>query len=101
MIPINKLSKQDILYKYSNPIEVERKAKQLISPTITVYKSTKPDKKYMIFHNNKFIHFGQMKFDDMTKHNDIHRQNKFLSRNHKWKNSKMFSPAWLSYHLLW
>jgi hypothetical protein len=51
--------------------------------------------------DNKWIHFGQIPFDDYTKHGDDDRRKRFRDRNSKWANAKKYSPAWLSYHLLW
>jgi hypothetical protein len=51
--------------------------------------------------NNKWIHFGQMFYEDFTKHNDQKRRENFLKRNYKWKNAPKYSPAYLAYHLLW
>ena len=66
--------------------------------------STRKNKKYMIrgdMTNNKWVHFGQMNFEDFTKHNDEDRRKKFRSRNNKWIYRPIYSPAFLSYILLW
>jgi hypothetical protein len=51
--------------------------------------------------DNKWVHFGQIPFNDYTKHGDDDRRKRFRVRNSKWANAKKYSPAWLSYHLLW
>jgi hypothetical protein len=63
--------------------------------------STRKDKKYMIVHEGKKIHFGQMGYEDFTKHKDKKRQTAFLKRNAGWKSRPKYSPAYLSYVLLW
>lgn len=88
------------LKQYSNPTEVQRLANKY--DVGKVFLSTKKDKKYMVYDpKGKPIHFGQLGFQDYTKHKDPARRRNFLLRNQKWKNSNIWSPAWLSYHLLW
>ena len=71
----------------------------------TVEPSTRKNKKYMILNdNNKYIHFGDMRYQDFTKHQDLKRLNNYLSRATKikgnWKKDK-YSPNNLSISLLW
>jgi len=65
--------------------------------------STRKGKKYMIQVPNgrKKIHFGDLSSADFTKHKDEKRLRDFQKRNVKWKNYPTFTPAWMSYHLLW
>ena len=84
---------------YSNFNKVRKKAKELHLNTI--YISNRADKKYMVSNGTRMIHFGQMGYEDYTKHRDKKRRDNFTKRNHKWANHKIYSPAWLSYHLLW
>jgi len=49
----------------------------------------------------KWIHFGQMGYEDYTKHKDETRRDNFRKRNAKWSKAEKYSPAWLSYWLLW
>ena len=100
MIPVSNLNKSDILFKYSNPNIVQNNAYKYLGNVI-VYKSTNKNKKYMIIKDGKKINFGQMYYEDYTKHNDINRLNNFRKRNYKWKDSKKYTPAYLSYYLLW
>jgi hypothetical protein len=70
-----------------------------------VYLSNKVDKKYMLQDlNGKFIHFGQMGYEDFTKHKDKERRDRYLKRSTNilgnWKNN-IFSPNNLSIHILW
>ena len=87
------------LRNYSDPEYVMNKAKMMgLNP---VHESSRKDKKYMIFDGNKMIHFGQMGYEDASKHRDLDRINRFKKRNWKWQNSPKYSPAWLSWFLLW
>lgn len=86
------------LKKYSNPTEVKKRAHHL---GIDVELSTRKDKKYMVFDGHRMIHFGQMGYEDYTKHKDVERLHHFRTRNWKWAHEPKYSAAWLSYHLLW
>ena len=85
--------------KYSNPSIVMKKAKELHLNPIQL--SSRKDKKYMVSDGKKLIHFGQMGYEEYTKHHDEKRRELFRKRNRKWKDTEKYSPAWLSYHLLW
>ena len=87
--------------KYSNPSIVMKKAKELHLNPIQL--SSRKDKKYMVLNpkTNKMVHFGQMGYEDYTKHQDENRRQLFRKRNHKWTTAERYSPAWLSYNLLW
>jgi hypothetical protein len=91
------------IYKYSNPKIVFELAKEIYGDDIDIRISGKADKKYMILNpeTNKWVHFGQMGYEDYTKHQDEERKDKFLKRNKGWANKPIFSPAFLSYNLLW
>jgi hypothetical protein len=87
------------LRNYSDPEYVMNKAKMMgLNP---VHESSRKDKKYMVFDGRTMVHFGQMGYEDATKHNDLNRINRFKKRNWKWQNSPKYSPAYLSYYLLW
>jgi len=88
------------LYNYSNPEEVNRRAMQLHLNEI--HPSSRADKKYMVFNGQKMIHFGAFpNYEDYTKHHDEKRRTNFNKRNHKWAKAPVYSPAYLSYWLLW
>ena len=93
----------EMIEDFSNSMIVFQNAKRLFGNNVIIQLSTKKTKKYMLFnpYTNKWIHFGQMGFEDFTKHNDIKRRNKFRIRNKRWENENPYSPAFLSYHLLW
>ena len=71
----------------------------------TVEPSTRKNKKYMILNdNNKYVHFGDSRYQDFTKHQDLNRLKNYLSRATKikgnWKKDK-YSPNNLAINLLW
>ena len=92
--------------KWSNPATVRRKAAQYLGKDVKILLSTKKDKKYMVQvpHTHKFVHFGQMGYEDYTKHKDKSRRKNYLTRSKSikgnWKTNK-YSPNNLSIHLLW
>ena len=92
-------SKIEELRLYSDPEIVAQKAQQLgLNP---VHPSSQARKKYMVFNNERMIHFGSSKYSDYTKHHDEKRRDNFKKRNHRWASAPRYSPAWLSYWLLW
>ena len=93
------------LLKYSNPEEVINKGYLYFGEHIPIYISSKPTKKYMVQNpEGKLIDFGQMGYEDYTKHNDSTRQQSYLRRTANikgnWKDNK-YSPNNLSRNLLW
>ena len=94
--------KQDIDL-YSNPNQVYKNAVELLGDDVDIRFSTRKDKKYMVLnpYTNKWVHFGQMGFEDYTKHKDDIRRHKFIIRNNKWLNADEYTPAYLSIYLLW
>ena len=71
----------------------------------TVQPSTRKNKKYMIMNdNNKLVHFGDLRYEDYTKHHDEDRLNRYISRatkiKGKWRRDK-YSPNNLAINLLW
>ena len=88
------------IYKYSNPNIVKQLGNKYLNKEI--YLSSRKDKKYMIQDpNGKWIHFGAMGYKDFTLTGDENQRRLFRQRNHKWAYAKKYSPAWLSYYLLW
>ena len=91
------------LLRYSNFQIVNKKANKLYNRD--VFLSTRKDKKYMIMNDaNKWIHFGQLGYQDFTKHLDENRRLNYFKRSTKikgnWKGN-IFSPNNLSINLLW
>ena len=71
----------------------------------SVEPSSRKNKKYMILNDdNKYIHFGDSRYQDYTKHNDLERRKRYLDRATKikgnWKKDK-YSPNNLAINLLW
>jgi hypothetical protein len=92
--------------QYSNPEVVFKKAKKYLGYDVNISISTKPEKKYMVYnpHTNKWVHFGQMEYQDFTKHKDLIRRHNYLKRTEfikgNWRNDK-YSPNNLSRNILW
>lgn len=97
--------KAEEIKKFSDPDQVVKMAKKYFKDDIQVYLSTKKDKKYMVQDpNGKWVHFGQMGYEDFTKHRDEQRRNNYLNRSKNirgnWKDNP-YSPNNLSIHILW
>jgi hypothetical protein len=92
--------------EYSNPKKVFRKAREYLGNNVDIRLSTNPQKKYMVFNpkTNKWVHFGQMGYEDFTKHLDLVRRSNYLTRSASikgdWRKDK-YSPNMLSRQLLW
>ena len=99
------MSKKDIISKYSNPAQVYRLASKYLGKKAKIGLSTKKNKKYMVTTpDGKIVHFGQIGYEDFTKHKNKTRRKNYLVRSRKirgnWKSNK-YSPNNLSIHLLW
>jgi hypothetical protein len=96
------IDKFNELVKWSNPSTAQAKAKKYMS--LNLYISSHPEKKYMIYDGQKWIHFGQMGYEDFTKHKDLKRRENYLTRTSKmrgnWKSNPL-SPNNLSRNILW
>jgi len=104
--------KENEILKFSNPKIAFEKAKRYLGNNAVIKLSTNSKKKYMVFNpnTNKWIHFGQMGYEDFTllQQKDpvggkIRRQN-YLTRTANmrgnWKDDK-YSPNNLSRNILW
>ena len=94
-----------MLKNYSNPVIAKQNAKGYLGNDVRLYLSTRKDKKYMVLNDDgKYIHFGQMGYEDFTKHKDLKRRDAYLKRATKikgnWKSDK-YSPNNLSINILW
>jgi hypothetical protein len=102
----NNISESDEVYKFSNPKKVQELANKYLGKDGTIYRSISKVKKYMVYNPNtkKWVHFGQMGYEDFTKHKDPKRQKNYLTRTANikgdWKDDK-YSPNNLSRNLLW
>jgi hypothetical protein len=96
------------IYLYSTPRTAQRMAYKYLGriKTAKLYPARNPAKKYMIFDpkNNKWVNFGQMGYEDYTKHHDKTRRKNYLTRTKgmlgDWKNNK-YSANNLSRSILW
>jgi hypothetical protein len=96
------------IYLYSTPRIAQRMAYKYLGriKTAKLYPARNPAKKYMIFDpkNNKWVNFGQMGYEDYTKHHDKTRRKNYLTRTKgmlgDWKSNK-YSANNLSRSILW
>ena len=91
--------------RYSTPEIVFAKAKKYLGDNVNVQISTKQNKKYMVqTPTGAWVHFGQIGFEDFTKHQNLDRRRNYLNRSAhirgNWKKNK-YSPNNLARHLLW
>ena len=106
MISLNKrFPKTDAIWIYSDPKIAQQKAIEYYGPDAILYRSNTKNKKYYIMTpENKLINFGQMGYEDYTKHNDELRRYNYIQRTSKirgdWKQNK-YSPNNLSRTILW
>jgi hypothetical protein len=106
MISLNKrFPKTDAIWIYSDPKIAQQKASEYYGPDAILYRSNTKNKKYYIMTpENKLINFGQMGYEDYTKHNDELRRYNYIQRTSKirgdWKQNK-YSPNNLSRTILW
>lgn len=107
-VEANKINKSDEIWNYSNPKEVQKKAKKYLGNDVKIYRSTRKDKKYMVLdpNTNKLVHFGSFNppMEDFTKHKDPIRRERYLARATKikgnWKDNP-YSSNNMSINLLW
>jgi hypothetical protein len=97
------MSKEELIWKYSNPKTVRRLVDKYYGEDVELYLSTRENKKYMIQNpeTGKMIHFGQIGAEDFTKHKNIDRRRMFRLRNAKWAKSDKWTASFASYFLLW
>ena len=94
------MNKEKQLKLYSNILIVQKKAKKLGLNPVEI--SSIKDKKYMTHDDQGHVkHFGLMGYQDYTKTKDNDKRANFRRRNHMWKDAPEYSPANLSYNLLW
>ena len=88
---------------YTNPNKVFQNAKRIYGNNVQIKLSTRKDKKYMLLNpdTNKWVHFGQIGFQDYKKHQNNKRRQLFKIRNQKWAGQDIYTPGYLSYYLTW
>ena len=94
------------LKKYSNFDIAQKKAHQYLGSDANLLLSPLKSKKFRIYdpNKNKWIDFGQMGYQDFTKHQDKERRERYLKRATKIKGSwskNPYSPNNLSINILW
>lgn len=99
------MSKSREILQYSNPTEVYRRASKYLGKTAKIGLSTKREKKYMVITpNGRTVHFGQMGYEDYTRHGNKTRRNNYLTRSGKirgdWAKDK-YNANNLARRLLW
>lgn len=95
----------DDIWTYSNPIIAQQTAFKIYGPSAILYRSKAKNKKYSIKHpNGNLVNFGQMGYEDFTKHKNPIRRHNFLARSENikgnWRNDG-YSPNNLSRNILW
>ena len=91
---------------YSNPNQAQKMAFKYLGKTARIYPSTNPQKKYDIYDqkHNTWVHFGQLGYEDFTKHKNKTRRKNYLTRSGKirgdWKRNP-YSANNLSREILW
>jgi hypothetical protein len=81
---------------------VEKALHKYYGKDVDLYESTRKDKKFMIKNpEGKWIHFGQKGYSDWHLHKDPIRRDRFKTRNARWANAEKWTPAHLSFYILW
>jgi len=99
-------NKEKEILDFSDPKKVYKKAQEYLGKNVDIRISNLPKKKYMVFNpsTEKWVHFGQMGYEDFTHHKDPIRRRNYLNRTlfmkGDWKNNK-YSPNNLSRNILW
>lgn len=95
-----------ILRKYSNPKTAQYKATRYLGKSAKLYPARNSAKKYSVFDDihRKWVNFGQIGYEDFTKHGDLKRRRNYLVRTNSirgnWKRNK-YSANNLSREILW
>ena len=108
-MPHNKTIKRKFtkkLLRYSNPRIAQKMAYKYLGKTAKIYPANNPEKKYKIYDvkNDKWVNFGQIGYEDFTKHKDKTRRTNYLTRTKymrgNWRNNP-YSANNLSRNILW
>lgn len=105
MILIPDVPKSNEIWEWSNPIQVRKMTNKYLGEDVPIYISNKKGKKYMVENpNGKWVHFGQLKYQDFTHHKDLVRRHNYLTRTANikgdWRDNK-YSANNLSRNILW
>jgi len=94
------------LLKYSSPVVAQKRAYAYLGKTAKLYPASNKHKKYRIWDRKgeKWVNFGQLGYQDYTRHKNKARRTSYLARSRKirgdWKQNK-YSPNNLAIHILW
>ena len=94
------------LRRYSDPSQAQKQAQHYLGKTAKLYPARLRGKKYSVYdpRGKKWVNFGQMGYQDFTKHRNNTRRRNYLRRSRKirghWKENT-YSPNNLSMHILW
>ena len=91
-----------MIEQVSNPTIVKARYLALYKQTNpnSIFISKRKNKKYaVITPDNRVVHFGDIRYEDYTKHNDDKRREAYHNRFNLTKD--MYSPYMLSKNLLW
>jgi hypothetical protein len=99
------MNKLEIVEQYSDIDKVVKNARKYLGKDAKLYLSTKKDKKFMVENpDGTMVHFGQIGYEDFTKHQDDKRRHNYLTRTAgmrgDWKNNK-YSANNLAREILW
>lgn len=92
--------------KWTNPNQAQKMAYKYLGKTAKLYPARNPAKKYSVYDptNNKWVNFGQIGYEDYTKHKNKTRRKNYLTRTKymrgDWKKNK-YSANNLSRNILW
>lgn len=90
------------LETYSDPEKVYALARKLFGEDVQIKPSTRKGKKYMIMNpDGKWISFGQVGYEDYSKHLDDKRKASYLKRTAKKSDTDPYSANNLARKLLW
>ena len=85
--------------------QVLKNAKSYLGNDVIILLSTRKNKKFMFVNpDNKYVHFGDKRYEDFTQHKNKDRKQNYIKRSSNiegnWKNNK-YSPNNLSMNILW
>ena len=89
----------------SNPSKVVSIKNNYLGKNVEIFISDRKDKKYMVLTpEGKKVHFGNINYEDFTRHNNDSRRENYLKRasniKGNWKADK-YSPNNLSLKIIW
>lgn len=107
LIKADRIPKSNPIWKWSDPHQAQRRSfKYLGKRRGNIYRSNTKNKKYQIYDDikNRMVSFGQMGYEDYTKHKSAKRRRNYLTRSARikgdWKKNP-FSANNLSRKILW